>query len=46
MIGGEERSPSRRFLHRESWNRPAPVRTADDRPRAKSRKSEKKARSG
>jgi len=46
MIGGEERSPTRRFLHQQPWNRPAPVRDADGRPRAKPRKSSKKAKSG
>jgi hypothetical protein len=39
MIGGEERTPSHRFLHRESWNRP--VRNADERRPANSRKSAK-----
>jgi hypothetical protein len=46
MIGGAERSPSGRFLHRELWNKPAPVRHADDRRRASPRKSRKKAEPG
>jgi hypothetical protein len=40
MIGGEERSPSGRFLHRQLWNRSAPVRS-DDRRRATPRKPKK-----
>jgi hypothetical protein len=49
MIGGEEQSPSHRFLHRESWNRPVTARNSDDRRHAKPRKSGKpgkKTRSG
>jgi hypothetical protein len=46
MIGGEERSPSRRFLHRQSWNKPGPFRNADDRRPRKQRKSAKKPKSG
>jgi hypothetical protein len=43
MIGGEEQS-GRRFLHRESWSRPAPVPHANDRSRANPRKPVKKSK--
>jgi hypothetical protein len=42
MIGSEEQSANRRFLHRESWPNAARPREANDRSTSKPRKTDKK----